>query len=91
MDGAFNQRRSRVGIVLIPPERVILEKSWRLDFSGTNNEAEYEAQLVSLGLISKLGGKVVKVFCDSRLVVSQIRGEFEAKDKRMLWYLSQVK
>ena len=38
-----------------------------------------------------MGGKSVKVFSDSRFVVSQVKGEFEAKDKRMQGYLSQVK
>ena len=36
-------------------------------------------------------GKSVKVFSDSRLVVGQVKGEFEAKDERMQGYLSQVK
>ena len=38
-----------------------------------------------------MGGKSVKVFSDSRFVVSQVKGEFEAKDERMQGYLSQVK
>ena len=38
-----------------------------------------------------MGGKSVKVFSDSRLVVGQVKGEFEAKDERMQGYLSQVK
>ena len=38
-----------------------------------------------------MGGKSVKVFSDSRLVVGEIKGEFEAKDERMQGYLSQVK
>ena len=38
-----------------------------------------------------MGGKSVKVFSDSRFVVSQVKGEFKAKDERMQGYLSQVK
>ena len=38
-----------------------------------------------------MGGKSVKVFSDSKLVVGQVKGEFEAKDERMQGYLSQVK
>ena len=45
VDGAENQRGSRVGLVLISPERATIEKSLRLGFSTTNNEAEYEALL----------------------------------------------
>nr|XP_023929682.1 uncharacterized protein LOC112040990 [Quercus suber] len=38
-----------------------------------------------------MGGKVVELFSDSRLVVGQVQGEFEAKDERMQGYLNQVK
>jgi len=33
----------------------------------------------------------VKIYYDSRLIIGQVRGEFKAKDPRMLWYLNQVK
>ena len=56
-----------------------------------NNEAEYEAILIGIAMVQKIGGKSVKVFSDSRLIVSQVKGEFEAKDERMQGYLSQVK
>ena len=62
-----------------------------MDFSATNNEAEYEALLMGIAMVQKMGGKSVKVFSDSRLVVGQVKGEFEAKDERMQGYLSQVK
>ena len=38
-----------------------------------------------------MGGRVVEMFSDSRLVVDQVRGEMEAKDVRMQEYLNQVK
>ena len=73
------------------PEKVVIEKSLRLDFSAINNEAEYEALLVGMAMVQKMGGKSIKLFSDSRLVVGQVRGEFKAKDERMRGYLSQVK
>ena len=91
VDGASNQKGYGVGLVLISPEKVIVEKSLRLDFSAMNNEAEYEALLMGMAMVHRLGGKSVKVFSDSRLVVGQVKGEFEAKDERMQGYLSQVK
>ena len=60
----------------------------RLDFSATNNEAKYETLLMGIAMVQKMGGKLVKVFSDSRLVVGQVIGEFEAKDERMQGYLS---
>ena len=38
-----------------------------------------------------MGGKAVKMFLDSRLVVGQMKGKLEAKDERMQGYLSQVR
>ena len=90
VDGASNQKGSRIGLVLISPEKVIVEKSLRLDFSATNNEAEYETLLMGIAMVQRMGGKSIKVFSDSRLVVGQVKGEF-AKDERMQRYLSQVK
>ena len=73
------------------PEKVVIEKSLRVDFPATNNEAEYETLLEGMAMVQRMGGKSIKLFSDSRLVVGQVRGEFEAKDKRMQGYLSQVK
>ena len=91
VDGAANQRGSGVGIVLVSPERITIEKSFRLNFSATNNEAEYEALLQGMQMVQKLGGKAVRAFSDSRLVVGQVGGDLEARDSRMLEYLHLVK
>ena len=89
-DGAANQKGFGVGLVLISPERLILEKSLRLGFSATNNEAEYETLLDGMSMVHKMGGKSVTIFSDSRLVVGQVRNELEAKDERMRGYLTRV-
>ncbi|XP_075670280.1 uncharacterized protein LOC142640066 [Castanea sativa] len=89
-DGASNRKGAGVGVVLISPEKLVIEKSLRLGFPATNNEAEYEALLVGSQMVKHLGGKVVRMFCDSRLVVGQVNGEFEAKDERMKSYLKRV-
>ena len=38
-----------------------------------------------------MGGKAVEMFSNSRLVVGQVKGEFEARYERMQWYFSQVR
>ena len=68
-----------------------MEKFLRLGFPATNNEAEYKVLLVGMAMVSKLEGKVVEVFSDSRLVVGQVNGEFETRDQRMQGYLSKVR
>ena len=51
-----------MGLVLVSPERITIEKSLRLNFSATNNEAEYEALLMGMMMVQKMGGKAVRVF-----------------------------
>ena len=80
VDGAANQRGSGVRLVLLSPEKTIIEKSLRLGFSATNNEAEYESLLQGMAMVQKIGGKIVEMFSDSKLVVGQVKGELEAKD-----------
>ena len=43
VNGMTNQRGLGIGIVIISPDGIILEKSLRLGFSPTNSGAEYEA------------------------------------------------
>ena len=77
-----------MGLVLISPKKITIEKSLRLGFSATNNEAEYEAQLVGMTMVQKMGGKTMEIFSYSRLVVGQVREELETRDVRMQEYLN---
>ena len=80
-----------MGLVLISPEKITVEKSLRLGFLATNNEAKYETLLIEMAMVQKMGGKIVEMFSDSRLVVGQIKGELEARDTRMQEYLSKAR
>ena len=72
-----------MGLVLVSPKQITIEKSLRLGFSATNNEVEYETLLEGMSMVQRMGGKAVKMFSDSRLVVGQVKGELEARDERM--------
>jgi len=54
-----------------------------LGLPATNNEVEYEAIIAGLRMASKLGVTKLEVCSDSLLVVSQVKGEYTAKDERM--------
>ena len=60
VDGALNKKGSGIGLVLISPEKISVKKSLRLDFSAINNEAEYEALLMGMAMVQRMGGKSVK-------------------------------
>ena len=87
VDSAANHRKFGVGLVLVSIEMITIEKSLRLGFSVTNNEAKYETLLVGMTMFQKMGGKAVEIFSDSRLVVGQIQGEWrqEILECRNIW------
>ena len=90
VDGAANQRGFGVGLVVVSPDKITIEKSLRLGFSAMNNEAEYKTLLVGMTMVQKIGGKAIEVFSDSRLVIGQVKGEWEVRDLRMQGYLNQA-
>ena len=91
IDGAANQQGSRVGVVIVSPDGIVLEKSLRLSFSATNNEAEYVELWSGLEAVEGLGGNSIEVFSDFPLIVGQVLGEYEAKVARMQANLGKIK
>ena len=78
MDDAFSAMGARARIVIITPEGIRLEHSFKLGFRASNNKAEYEALLAGLRAVLDMGAQEVEVYLDSRRVVSQVQGSFEA-------------
>jgi len=89
-DGASNGRGAKVGIILTIPEGSIIEQSYTLRFRATDNETECEAIIADLKMAATIGIVELEVRCDSLLIVSQINGEYTAKDDRMAVYLKIV-
>ncbi|XP_015966622.1 uncharacterized protein LOC107490362 [Arachis duranensis] len=80
VDGASNKEGSGAGILLMEGNKVVAEQSLRFHFNASNNQAEYEALLTGLKLALQLQISRITVYCDSSLVVHQIKGEFQVKD-----------
>lgn len=72
--------------MLVTPKGIKVEHSFRLGFKTLNNETEYEALLVELRATLSFGAQKLEIYSDSRLVVSQVEGSFEAKDLQMIIY-----
>ena len=70
---------------------MLISSGLRSTFRTSNNEAEYEVLLAGLRLARELQVDSLQVFSDSKLVVSQISGEFQARDGRMATCLERVK
>ncbi|GMP46078.1 hypothetical protein CsSME_00014370 [Camellia sinensis var. sinensis] len=91
VDGASNRHGAGLGIVLTSPEGMIIEQAITLGFPASNNEAEYEALLAGLRSALRMKASALMVFSDSKLVVNQVSGEYEARDERMAKYQALVR
>ncbi|GAU34627.1 hypothetical protein TSUD_394180 [Trifolium subterraneum] len=91
VDGFSNSQRSVAGILLENGDGVLIEVSLRLLFPTTNNQAEYEAFLVGLRLAEDMGAEEIKIFMNSQLVASQVSGEYQTKEERLLEYPNLIK
>ena len=63
----------------------------RMEFRATNNDSEYEALIAGLRIAKELEVTKLNIFCDSKLVVNQVTGKFQAKSARLILYLKKVK
>jgi ribonuclease HI len=64
--------------------------SYKLNFQCTNNIAEYEALMLGLKLLKKVGAKQIMVRGDSELIIKQIKGEYATKHPRLRAYRNDV-
>ena len=80
INGSATKKVGRVGVVLIPPEGETLKYAVRLQFSTTNNKANYEALLTGLSLAKALGAKSLIIQANSQLIIGQVKGDYEAKE-----------
>ena len=69
----------------------MLKYGVQLKFPTTNNETEYKRILTGLRLKKALGAKNLLVQNDSKLVIGQIKEEYEAKEERIQKYLRLTK
>ena len=74
-DGAANRNGSGVGILLISPKEAHVPISVKLNFSTTNNVAEYEACLLGLETAISMGIEELDVYGDSALIIWQIQNK----------------
>jgi len=91
VDGSSNAKGSRAGIVLEFDLGILLEQSLRFEFPTSNNQAKYEACLVGLMTAKELGAQHIVICSNAQLMVSQIKGDYQAKEAIMQSYLQKVR
>uniref|UniRef100_A0A2N9GR39 RNase H type-1 domain-containing protein n=2 Tax=Fagus sylvatica TaxID=28930 RepID=A0A2N9GR39_FAGSY len=85
-DGSSTSNSSGAGIVLIREDGETIAKSFKLDFSCSNNASEYEAYITGLAIAHKMGIKYLLVIGDSNLIICQTKGEFSLKEPSLALY-----
>ncbi|XP_031393615.1 uncharacterized protein LOC116205227 [Punica granatum] len=85
-DGAVNSVGSGVGAVLISSDGRHYPVAAKVDFSCTNNVAEYEACILCLQAAIDFKVKELEVFGDSMLTFFQTLGEWKTKDTKLVPY-----
>src|SRR3954469_7198760 len=78
------------GVVLTSPTRDTVQYVLQIMYTDSNNAAEYEALLHALRMAVSMGIQRLEVRGDSNLAISQINGDFDAKDPKMAAYHNAV-
>jgi hypothetical protein len=90
-DGSYTLKGAGASVVLIPPEGDMLKYAIQIEFSATNNIAEYEGLITELQLAKELGIRRLLIRGDSQLMAKQVQKEYGCNDDKMTEYLAEVR
>jgi ribonuclease H / adenosylcobalamin/alpha-ribazole phosphatase len=90
-DKSYTLKGAGAGVVLIPPKGDILKYIIQLEFSVTNNIAEYEGLVTGLRLAKELGIQRLLIRGDSQLLAKQAQKEYDCNSDKMAEYLVEVR
>ncbi|CAL9020720.1 unnamed protein product [Prunus brigantina] len=85
-DGSSTSKGGGAGVVLINPEGQAMTLSFKLNFTCTNNVAEYEAFIMGMSIAKEMGVEKIKIIGDSNLVLSQLQRSFAVKEAALTPY-----
>jgi ribonuclease HI len=86
-DGSWGTFGAGAATVLVAPSKVRTCYAARLDFSCTNNIAEYEALLLGLRKIKAMGIRRVILKTDSQVISGHVDKSSKARDQKLEKYL----
>ncbi|XP_050916554.1 uncharacterized protein LOC127131682 [Lathyrus oleraceus] len=90
-DGASNARGHGICVVITSPTGFHLPFTTRLCFDCTNNMAKYEACIYGLEAEIDLRIKILEAYGDSALVISQVKGDWETRDNKLIPYKEHIR
>jgi ribonuclease HI len=90
-DGSWGTFGVGAAVVLVAPSKVRTCYAAKLDFSYTNNIAEYEAFLLGLRKLRNLGIRRVILKNDSQVISGHVDKSSKARDPKLEKYLDTVR
>ncbi|KAL1291506.1 hypothetical protein AAHE18_20G204700 [Arachis hypogaea] len=87
-DGSCHKGGVGIGILIISPSGEPSKFLFELNYSCSNNEAEYEALIMGLELLLERGVKNVEILGDSQLVVRQVSLEYRCVSENLIKYFN---
>jgi ribonuclease HI len=90
-DGSWGTFGAGAAAVLVAPSKVKTCYAARLDFSCTNNIAEYDALLLGLRKLKAMGIRRAVLKTDSQVISSHIDKSCKARDPKLEKYLDTVR
>jgi ribonuclease HI len=89
-DGSWETFGAGATVVLVAPSKVRTCYPVKLDFSCTNNIAEYEALLLGLWKLKAMGIRRVVLKTDSQVISGHVDKSCRARDPKLEKYLDTV-
>ena len=75
--------------MFISPQNHVLPRAFSLTESCSNNVAEYNALLIGLQLAHGMGVRYLEAYGDSKLIINQVKGEYEVRHEDLVPYMVQ--
>jgi len=79
-----------VGVVFISPQNHVLPRVFSLAEPCSNNVAEYNALLIGFQLAHEMGVRYLEAYGESKLIINQVRGEYEVRHGDVVPYYHAV-
>ena len=78
------------GVIFTLPTGDTVRYVLQIMYTNSNNAAEYEALLHGLRMVVTMGIQHLELCGDTNLAISQVNGEFDAKDPKMVAYRNTI-
>ena len=75
-----------VGVVFISPKNHVLPCAFSLTEPYSNNVTDYNDLLIGLQLTQQMGVQYFETYGDSKLVINQVKGEYEVRHEDFVPY-----